>query len=183
MVQGVYFLAGCLNALRLLGAPAPVSSRLASCHLDGLPLSLRYLPASFQSIVAQIVPSYGGGGNPWANAWSWAPSVYQRVFQAALKAGAAPFPRSFESSPDRVKGSALSSSQLSVGGDMNGGSTRGIGGSGNRTTLVARAWEQFMSRLHIALQRDVRDPWPRQSLNDGACEFLGMRTLVQVRQA
>lgn len=168
----MYFLAGAINSLRLIGAPAPVSARLASCHLDGLSVALRALPVTFQTIVAQIVPSYGGGGNPWANAWSWAPPVYQRLFRAALKlfsaeggggsgsgvgAGyAAPIPRSFEA-PELLVGGAPPE-PLPPGG---------------------RWWGGLLDRLSAVWRRDARDPWPRQSLDDGACELMVMRTLVQ----
>ena len=147
--------------MRFVGAPVPVSNRIASCHLDGLPLSLSALPVHFQSIVAQIVPSFGGGGNPWACAWSWHHSIFQRLFQAGVKAGAAPIPRLFEA--------------------MSTDATTSVGHGLGTQAAGVRWWNRLSHRVSSMFRRDQSDPWPRQSLDDGACELVGMRTLVQVR--
>ncbi len=126
----------------------------------------------------QIVPSYGGGANPWLNAWSFAPAVYRKVFTAALSSAgggrSTPIPRCFELSgpADGTAAGVAASAALAI-------DDRSVAKDSAATTM-RRWWARLTLRLRLCTHRQI-DPWSRQSLDDGAFELMGARTLLQVR--
>jgi hypothetical protein len=98
----------------------------------------------------------------------------------------APIPRSFEPAGDSLaRGGNVDGPLASISADYVS-STR-VAEPASSTAVAAppsafairRWWDRLMHRVQESLQRN-RDPWSRQSLDDGALEFMGARTLLQV---